>query len=76
MSILEELEFILGPSTSVKVFTEIEEEYLGNELDILDAIITRRDLVERAIASILGDPGRIIFRQALKNAHVRAGSGS
>jgi hypothetical protein len=48
MSVLEELEFVLRPSTSAKVFIEIEEEYLGNELDILDAIIMRRALVERA----------------------------
>ena len=68
MAVLEELESVLGPEESTNLFIEIEENYLGNELDILNAIITRPDLVERAIISILGNSGRIIFQLALKNA--------
>ena len=68
MAVLEELESILGSEDSARIFIEIEENYLGNELDILNAIMTRPDLVERAIISILGNSGRIIFQLALKNA--------
>jgi hypothetical protein len=59
-AILEELRYALGPSVSASLFTKIEEEYLGNELDVLHAIMTRRNLVERAINSILGEPGRVL----------------
>jgi hypothetical protein len=68
MAAIEELESILGPSESVRVFLEIEEDYLGNEFDILYALMARSDLVERALASILKDTGRAIFQAALVHA--------
>jgi RNA binding exosome subunit len=68
---LEEIESILGPSMSARIFVRIEEDYFGNELDILHAMMTRRDLVEQAFSAVLGAPGRSIFEQAQKNACVK-----
>jgi hypothetical protein len=65
MATLERIESILGPRASVDVFIMIEEDYLGNEFDILDALMFRSDLVERAFTSILKDAGRMIFQAAL-----------
>jgi RNA binding exosome subunit len=71
MAALEEIESILGPSVSARIFVDIEEDYFGNELDILDAMMTRQDLVEWAFSAVLGEPGRSVFEQALKNARVK-----
>ena len=71
---IEELESILGSSESVHIFIEIEEEYQGNEIDILNALMTRSDLVERAIASILKDKDHVIFQTALNSALVKINS--
>ena len=68
MAILEEIESLLGPSASAAVFIKIEEEYLGNELDILAALMTRSDLVERAFVSILENGGREVFLMAVNGA--------
>jgi hypothetical protein len=53
---------------SVSIFTQIEDDYLENELDMLEALMVRCDLVERAFASILKDAGTVIFHTALNNA--------